>query len=321
MHMNRSAQWQRLAEILDRIDKHGLRGLSSSELLEFGRLYRRAASELSFARTHGLDPSLTQYLNQLVGRAYGHVYIAEKKSSPKISSFFFNDFPATVRALWPYIAVATATSVAAGIFAFALVWSRLDTAWVILPTEFKELIEHLVERHCVPQDWMPFSMRSLMSSAIMTNNIGVAFLAFASGIFLGLGTLFMLILNGLMLGAAAAGIAQQCGSLNFWAFVAPHGVIELPAIFISAGAGLVLGYALINPGYYDRKTALKLAARQALALVLGVVAMLVVAGIIEAFFSPTLLPEPLKFLFALGVAFLLIGYLFVMPLKPPAARD
>ena len=79
MSTNRSAQWQRLAEILDQIDRQGLQGLSSDELLEFGKLYRRAASELSFMRAHGLDPNLTNSLNQLVGRAYGHVYRAETK--------------------------------------------------------------------------------------------------------------------------------------------------------------------------------------------------------------------------------------------------
>ncbi len=321
MNMNRSERWQRLIEILDRIDRHGLPGLSSLELLEFGRLYRRAIAELSFSRAHGLDPNLTQYLNQLVGRAYGYVYLAEKKKISEITHFFLHDFPATARALWPHIALATAISLVAAFFAASLVGAHLDMAWVILPAEFKDLIQHLVERHCVPQDWMPFSIRSLTSSQIMTNNISVAFFAFAGGILLGIGTIYILIINGLLLGAIAAGIAQQCGSLNFWAFVAPHGVIELPAIFISAGAGLVLGYALINPGDYDRKTALKLAARQALTLVLGVVVLLVIAGIIEAFFSPTLIAEPIKFLFAFGVGLLLIGYFFVMPLRQPVIRD
>lgn len=312
MNANRTAQWQKLAEILDQIDRRGLQALSSPELLEFGRLYRRAASDLSFARAHGLDPNITQYLNQLVGRAYGHVYIAESKGFSALPRFFLSDFPATVRRLWPFVVGATAICLIAGLFAFALVWLDSSLARIILPEAFHQAIERVVERHHTPQDWLPFSMRPSASAGIMTNNIGVAFFAFAGGILLGLGTIYVLVLNGLLLGAVAAAVAQAGVTVNFWAFVAPHGVIELPAIFISAGAGLLLGYTLINPGDYDRKTALKLAARPAATLVLGVVAMLIVAGVIEAFFSPTLLPEMLKFLFALGVGILLVLYLFFM---------
>jgi len=315
MNANRRTQWQRLSEILDQIDRRGLKGLSSDELLEFGKLYRRAASELSFTRAHGLDPNLTNSLNQLVGRAYGHVYRAETKGFSAILDFFLTEFPATARALWPFIAVATGICLLAGLFAFLLTWANPPLATTLLPPEFQKAIEGIVERHRTPQDWMPFSMRPAESTGIMTNNIGVAFFAFAGGILLGLGTIYILVFNGLLLGAVAAAVAQAGVSVNFWAFVAPHGVIELPAIFVSAGAGLVLGYTLISPGDYERKTALKLAARKAMVLVLGVVAMLVVAGTIEAFFSPTLTPEPIKFMFASVVVLCLILYLFVMPLK------
>jgi uncharacterized membrane protein SpoIIM required for sporulation len=137
-----------------------------------------------------------------------------------------------------------------------------------------------------------------MSSYIMTNNIKVSFLAFAGGILLGLLTLFMLFNNGLMIGVAALAVARHGTALGFWGFVAPHGVIELPAIFIAGGGGLMLGYALVNPGEYSRRTALGLAGRDAVQLVFGVVAMLVIAGIIEAFFSPTVILPALKLVVA-----------------------
>jgi uncharacterized membrane protein SpoIIM required for sporulation len=319
MSTNRPAQWQKLAEILHQIDRRGLRALSTQELLDFGRLYRRAASDLSFARTHGLEPNITDYLNQLVGRAYGHVYMAETKGFSAIPSFFLHDFPAAVRTLWPFIAGATAICLVTMLLVFVIVWFDPGVANLILPPEIQGAINGVVERHRTPQDWMPFSMRPTASAGIMTNNVGVAFFAFAGGILLGLGTIYVLIANGLMLGAVAAAVAQAGVGTNFWAFVAPHGVLELPAIFIAAGAGLLLGYTLINPGDYDRKTALKLAARQAGTLVLGVVAMLSVAGTIEGFFSPTLTPEPIKYLFALAAAILLWSYLFVMPLRGEAS--
>jgi uncharacterized membrane protein SpoIIM required for sporulation len=126
----------------------------------------------------------------------------------------------------------------------------------------------------------------------------VAFIVFAGGILLGLLTLYLLIENGIMLGAAAVAVARYHTAFEFWGFVAPHGVIELPAIFIAGGAGLMLAYALVNPGEYSRRTALSLAGREAVVLVLGVVAMLAIAGITEAFFSPALISPYLKLLVA-----------------------
>src|SRR5206468_8310300 len=100
------------------------------------------------------------------------------------------------------------------------------------------------------------------------------------------------------LGVVAEAVARHGTALQFWGFVAPHGVIELPAIFVAGGAGLMLGYALVNPGEYSRRTAVSLAGRDAVLLIFGVVAMLVIAGIIEAFFSPTLIPPVFKLLVA-----------------------
>lgn len=315
MKTSQADQWRKLADILDRIDRRGLRVLSAEELLELGRLYRRASSELSYARAHGLDPRANTDLNRLVGRAYGHIYRAEKHGFAAIPRFFLRDFPQAVRALWPFIAGATALSLVTGALAFLLIWFNPHLVGAILPSGFEQAIGRIIARSQTPQDWLPFSMRPSASAGIMTNNIGVAFFAFSGGILLGLGTIYVLIFNGLMLGAVAAAVARAGVSLSFWSFVAPHGVIELPAIFIAGGAGLLLGYTLINPGDYTRKTALKLAARRAAVLLGGVVAMLIVAGTIEAFFSPTLTPAPIKLLFAAGVAFSLTLYLFVMPLK------
>jgi hypothetical protein len=120
-------------------------------------------------------------------------------------------------------------------------------------------------------------------------------MVFAGGIFMGLLTLYMLIQNGVMLGAAAVAVARHHTALEFWGFVAPHGVVELPSIFIAGGAGLMLAYALVNPGEYSRRTALGMAGREAVVLILGVVAMLVIAGLTEAFFSPALISPYLKF--------------------------
>lgn len=310
-------QWQQLVDILDRIDKRGLKSLSTAELLDFGKLYRRSVSALAYARAHGLNPEHTHFLNQLVGRAYGHVYTAESKGLASWLHFFTYTFPYRIRTEWPFLAAATGIITFVALFSYVLVMLNPSLAWQILPEGFEFLSEYVVNRHEEGGDWLPLTIRPSSVVEILTNNIGVAFYAFAGGIFLGLGTLYILYVNGTMLGTIIAAFAQAdaVASINFWGFVAPHGVIELPAIFIAAATGLMLGYALINPGDYDRKTSLKLTARKAVDIVIGVVIMLVIAGFIEGFFSPTLLAEWIKFTFAAVVFAALLWYLFWMPLK------
>lgn len=318
MERGQERQWDRLQLLVDQIDRSGLKSLTHEELMEFGRLYRRASSDLSYAQTHGLDPNVRQYLNQLIGRAYGHVYQSKSRrfSFAKFIKFFRADFPATVRKEWPFIATATAVFLLASLVAF---WATLYDpiyAEALLPRGMLEMMDRVLERHEVGGDWLPGVTRPLASSQIMTNNITVAFLAFSSGILYGLGTIYVLLVNGSMIGAlaAVASEADLATLSNLWGFIAPHGVIEIPAILLAAGAGLILGHALINPGEYDRKTALKLAGRRAIRIVLGVVAILFVAGVIEAFFSPTQTPDEIKFTFAAVLFFLFVTYLFKMPI-------
>ena len=183
-------------------------------------------------------------------------------------------------------------------------------------------MESIAERHEGHKNWMPEEERPMMSSFIMTNNIKVAMIAFATGIAAGLGTFAILFENGLMLGTIAAGIRAKGPhvALGFWAFVAPHGIIELTAIIISGGAGFMLAWALLCPGEYTRGAALKLAGREALKLLLGVAAMLVVAGLIEGFFSPSMTPEPIKLAVAGMLGVIEFSYLFLAGKGRPVRR-
>jgi len=298
----RARAWQRLRELEDRAIRAGLRRLSSEEVLELGRLYRRAASDLSQARALGLDPREMTLLNGLVGRAYGLIYTPERGGAASIAAFFTQEFPRCLRRNFVFVAAAFLVFIVGallGLFAGILNREAVD---VLMGADAVRSLERDAERYHAGKEWMPSGQRPFMSSFIMTNNIKVSFFAFAGGMLVGLATLWVLMQNGIMMGVAALAVARHGTALGFWGFVAPHGVIELPAIFISSGAGLMLGYAMVNPGEYSRRTALALAGREAVQLVFGVVAMLVIAGIIEAFFSPTLLPPLLK-LFAAAIIF------------------
>jgi len=155
-------------------------------------------------------------------------------------------------------------------------------------------------------------VKPLASRAIMTNNISVGFLTFAFGITAGLGTMYMLTFNGVMLGVIGMACHFAGMSLKLWDFVAPHGVLELPSIFIAGGAGLRIASGLLFPGYLPRKESLVRAGTEAVRLLLGTIPILVIAGIIEAFVSPTGLATSLKFSMAGALFILLLTYLFAV---------
>src|SRR5262249_26748722 len=156
-------------------------------------------------------------------------------------------------------------------------------------------------------------VRPLAWSEIMTSNMTDSFMTYATGITAGLGTLYLLFFNGLLMGVIGTACAMAGMSLSLWSFVAPHGALELPAIFLAGGAGLKIAQGLLFPGMLPRKESLAMAGREATALVLGTVPILVIAGIIEAFVSPTGMPVPLKFLMSGALLVLLVGYLSMAP--------
>lgn len=139
------------------------------------------------------------------------------------------------------------------------------------------------------------SMKPQASSAIMTNNISVCFATFALGTTAGLGTIYMLFNNGLMLGTISTVCAQYHLSLSLWSFIAAHGALELPSIMLAGAAGLRLGAGILFPGMLRRKDSLALAGMEAVQLVAGTIPLLTIAGTLEAFLSPTHAPSALKF--------------------------
>jgi uncharacterized membrane protein SpoIIM required for sporulation len=170
-----------------------------------------------------------------------------------------------------------------------------------------------MERH---QMWTEsvVSMAPMASSAIMTNNLSVSFVIFATGIVFGLGTFFYLAVNGMMLGVIGAACHQYSMSVALWSFVAPHGSLELPAILIAGGAGFRLGHAMLFPGALRWKESVARGGSEATRLVSGVIPMLIVAGSLEGFFSPSAAPVWLKFTVG-GLLFSLLLLWLFRPVK------
>ncbi len=131
----------------------------------------------------------------------------------------------------------------------------------------------------------------------------------------------MMAFNGLLIGVIGMACWLSGMSLQLWSFVAPHGVLELPAIFIAGGAGFRIAQGLLFPGVLPRRDSLAQAGIEAVQLLLGTIPILIIAGLIEAFVSPTGLAIPLKFSMA-GALFVLLGvYLFGMARQPGAGVE
>jgi uncharacterized membrane protein SpoIIM required for sporulation len=301
----RQAHWEKLESLLTMAKKQGLHALNRSELRELGLLYRQTATDLSAVRGDPKSVQQARYLNQLLGRAHNAIYSGQKKTVGGIWQFYSREYPRIFRRFLPYTAAAT------GIFLLGAVggsfFSLSDPEYMraFLPPHLIDSIErHEMWTHSI------VSVKPQTSSAIMTNNMSVSFMTFAAGITAGVGTLYMLFFNGMMLGVIGVACGTHDMGLPFWSFVVPHGVLELPAIFIAGGAGLLLAQALLFPGALSRRDSLAVGGTKAVRLLVGVIPMLIVAGTIEAFFSPSATPAPFKFISGAALFVLLIAYLW-----------
>ncbi|MBM4327489.1 MAG: stage II sporulation protein M [Deltaproteobacteria bacterium] len=305
----RKGDWQLLERILLKFKPGAKPKLGRDELWELGRLYTAAISDLSTLNSSKLageaDREIIQYLNGLVIRAHGAIYRKKGLELRSIVRFFVEDFPRTFRRLSGFVALSAALFIGCGLGGFLLGSTDPGFIELIMP----ERIIQGVEKGRV---WFNdlYSVAPLASSRLMTHNVSVTLLMVAAGITFGVGTCYLLALNGLVLGAAAALCHEHNLALEFWSFVLPHGVLELSAIFIAGAGGLVIGHALVDPGPYKRLEFLSMRGRIAMRLALGCVPLLVIAGLVEAFLSPSPLPAWAKLAFAMislaSLAFFLV---------------
>jgi uncharacterized membrane protein SpoIIM required for sporulation len=291
----RKPHWERLEALVTQCGSGGTVNLSRSDLREFGLLYRQVAADLSILRQ---DPTGTHYarrLNQLLGRAHSIIYLGKKTSLRSILVFFAEDWPALVWQMRHYLAVVASVFVLCGMAGALLTLRNPDFALQVLGPGMIDSIE----RH---QMWTQsiVGMKPLASGTIMTNNLAVCFMTFALGVTAGVGTLYMIAFNGLLMGVVGAACGMHGMSLSLWSFVAGHGSLEIPAILFAGAAGLRLGAGLLFPGNLTRRESIRMAGMDAVKLELGTVPLLIVAGLVEGFISPLEINPAVKF--ALGAA-------------------
>ncbi|MBY0450858.1 MAG: stage II sporulation protein M [Cyanobacteria bacterium] len=306
--VEREADWKRLDSLLS-----AKASLSARELREAGILYRLLLSDIARVRSYPDFQHLAPYLNNLLQRAHHRIYAKPPTRWRDIAHFFVYQFPQCFRRHAWVISLAFGTFVLGTVIAMTTVSLDPATANYFLP---QPIIDQVKEGHL----WMEqMDAAPSQSSLLMTNNIRVAFNAFVGGVFLGIGTLLVMFYNGMF---AFGGPMQICflygKGWDLLLFMIAHGVIELTTIFIAGGAGMIIGISMLFPGDRPRWQAVQEKGKDALVLVAGCVALLVLAGLIEGMISLNhQAPTWLRLLVAGFSALFLISYLgFVGKDKP-----
>jgi uncharacterized membrane protein SpoIIM required for sporulation len=271
----REGDWRELDRLLGAARGRAER-LPAPEILRLGALYRGAAADLALVRRRAPHDPLVDRLGGLVLRGRQALY-AERSRRASLVEFFTRTYWVRVRERPGALALAWALLLVPAAIAAAWAISDPGSALGLVPGAFRQAVDP------VGDTGMSASESAAFSSSVLTNNIQVTFLAFAAGLALGIGTAVVLVYNGVMLGAIVGGAVANGNTAGIVEFVTAHGIIELSCIAVAASAGLRLGYAIAAPGPLPRGVALAEEGRRAMAIVLGTVPWIVLAGIIEGF--------------------------------------
>ena len=308
----RISSWKRLEFLVGKAGKKGVRALAEGELHELTRLYPAIAVDVARARLHKTDATTQQKINDLAISSHSLLYRRKRSRSFRaISQFFKTDYPRLFRRHWIYLVLAAAVFFAG--FSGAYISTRINpaNAYLFIPASVdltdggqsvtaKDISERFRNMEKPP-----------MAAGIITNNISVAFHAFALGITAGIGTLWILFENSLRLGGFAGHFVNHGLLFALLSFLIPHGLLEISAIIVSAAAGLRLGFSFAIPGNLKRTASLRQGARDAVLLVLGMVPMFIVAGMIEGFVTPAYVGGSAKIVVGVVVWSLAVCYLFL----------
>jgi uncharacterized membrane protein SpoIIM required for sporulation/uncharacterized RDD family membrane protein YckC len=309
-----SPRWIAFAASLADAQRRGLRALGEAGVRHFVSEYRALSIDLARLRTaaRGEASSELFYLGRLVAGAHNLLYRDERASLRDVLRFIAVDVPTEVRRSIVPIAIAAAFLFLPAIVAGVAVVREPNVAATFIPTSMLDRAQDGVTRAKTGDGYIPDPqiLRPVMASRIMANNIQVTIAAFAFGITGGIGTLLLLLLNGVSLGGVFGLYASKDILGLLLAFVAPHGVLELTAICIAGGAGLLIAASLILPGPRTRRRALAENSRRAMHLIVASTLFLIVAGSLEGMVSPIpYWPLELKLIVSAMTLVLMIAYL------------
>jgi len=302
-------EWKQLEQLVIKMSKRR-NAITGDTITQYHQLYQKTAQNLSYSQTYFPNDEVTGYLNGLVSKSHNLLYKDQISSFKQIRHFFSTTFIGLLVEQWKFVVAAMILFLVGAVGSFIAVVNDPLNIYAILPAEITQGVN---PDQLGKGDGAVDS--SLMSASIMTNNIKVAIFAFAGGITFGLVTVYLLIYNGIIIGTLAALFWHHEKSYDFWAYIVPHGMIELTAIFIAGGAGLLMGYKLFVPGHYTRGYQLKHHAKRSVQLLLGTIPLFIIAGVIEGFITPADISLEAKYIVAFLTVVGLVLYVVIGKLK------
>lgn len=294
----RRSDWKQLELLLERLRSTRMARWHSQDVADLSRLYRSVCYDLSLVRSREWGARLEQYLNDLVAQGHNCLYRSPPQSLAGVVDFLSTGFPWLLRRRGGSFLLALALFAGPFLVSLAVGAIRPDLAELVAgPEALQGAEQNFGDDFNTAFDAEFAGQRTAMAGFYVRNNVGIAFQAFALGAFCGLGTAVVLLSNGITIGMVAGYILSVGGSTaqNFYSFVISHGAFELTAIVVAGAAGLVLGQGVLFPGNRTRLESLQHHGRQSLLLALGAGAMLVIAAMIEAFFSPLPIDPRIKY--------------------------
>lgn len=312
----REAGWLEFEALLDRVERRSPRALSEDELLRLPTLYRSTLSSLSVARAISLDAGLVAYLEALTLRGYLYLYGVKEGIGKRIVRFFLADWPDAVGNLWRETWASFALLVIGAVAGYRLVAASPLWFEAIMPSALAGGRGPNASAEALRQvlyDGGRGQFLSGFAAMLFIHNAQVSLLAFALGFALAVPTSLLVLLNGCLLGALFQVYAAKGLGIELGGWLSIHGTTELFAIILSGAAGMRIGTAIAFPGKESRLKAATRAGRVSASAMLGVVAMLLVAGLLEGIGRQTITSDIVRY--AIGGAMLLfwLSYFYLLP--------
>jgi uncharacterized membrane protein SpoIIM required for sporulation/uncharacterized RDD family membrane protein YckC len=302
--------WAAFHATATRVERAGISALAAREIPAFAASYREVAADLARARTYAVDPRVIEYLERIVSAGHNALYRARGRRRTPLARYLVRDFPAAVVLSWRYVLAAFLLFTVPAVVGYVMIRERPELADEVLDPVMVNRAEQAADRQGrgIGYAQSPKEALPVITSAIISNNVSVAFWAFVGGMLAGTLTVFVLVTNGLSLGLGFGLFVNHHAGAYLATFVAGHGLLELTAIFIAGGAGFRLAGALILPGDRARKEALVGEGRVAARMIGAVVSLLAIAGAIEGLLSASDAPAALKYAVSATTAVLLVLY-------------
>ena len=303
-------EWDILQSWLNALERQPKRTMRQEQALDFPMSYRRLCHHLALARGRGYSHEVTDRLQRIVQQGHRVLYRPPAPRWHRVAGFLVAGFPRLVRAQWRCMVAAAVLFYVPALITLVLMQVRPELAHTVFSSAQLAAFEKMYDPANAHIGRNSGTDMQMFGYYVM-NNVGIAFRTFASGLFFGVGAVYVLGANGVVVGGVAGHLTAIGYGGPFWRFVAAHSAFELTALVIAGGAGLRLGLTLLSPGRQRRGPALVAAGWIGAQLALGAFAMLVVAAFVEAYWSSiAALPDALKFGSGALLWVLVLGWLW-----------